>query len=124
MSASVQPASSKASATHGVGGRQALRRCGKRWWEWCRSSTAAERGLRRWGGRVPALTTCHVTAHRLTALPLRNAVRGTAAAGIAQLEEEVMKALCVIAVSVALLGLTTAARTDEPKKEDNVTKLL
>ena len=28
------------------------------------------------------------------------------------------------AVSVALLGLTTAARTDEPKKEDNVTKLL
>ena len=34
-----------------------------------------------------------------------------------------MKALCVIAMSVVLLGLTTAARTDEPK-EDTVTKLL
>jgi uncharacterized protein (TIGR03066 family) len=37
---------------------------------------------------------------------------------------EVMKALCVIAVSVALLGLTTAARADEPKKDDAVTRLL
>jgi uncharacterized protein (TIGR03066 family) len=60
----------------------------------------------------------------LPPLPLRNAVRGTAAAGRTRLEQDVVKAMCVIVVTVALLGLTTAARTDEPKKEDTVTKLL
>jgi uncharacterized protein (TIGR03066 family) len=35
-----------------------------------------------------------------------------------------MNTLCVIAASIALLGLTTAAQADGPKKDDTVTKLL